>query len=291
VKSGYLKSDLAGNLNALAVRLAIPILLFRAMYSLDFATALHWPLLASFYIGAIASFYLSTLLAKLIFNRRSGEAVAVGFCAMFSNTVLLGVPIAERSLGPEILPLVFGIIAFHAPCIYATGIMTMEFARRDGRGFGQTLMVAGRSIFENPLMIGILSGALFNVLSISLPTPLEASVDMIANAAIPLALVGIGAAMTGYQLKSRLSETVTVSVISLIVHPAIVFVISHYLLGLPLQYVKVGVIIAAMPPGFNIYIFAVMYDRAVALSASTIIVATMASILTISMWLWIFSWL
>ncbi|MCP4073706.1 MAG: AEC family transporter [Hyphomicrobiales bacterium] len=290
VKSGYLKPGLADNLNALAVRLAVPILLFNAMYNLDFASAFAWPLLVSFYIGAIASFFLTVILARAIFKRRPGEAVAVGFCATFSNTVLLGIPIAERVLGPEIMPLVFGIIALHAPSLYAIGIITMEFAKRDGRGFGRTLSVAGRSIFANPLMVGISGGALLNMLSISLPVPLVASIEMVAKAAIPLALIGIGGALTNYQLKSRLSETVTVSVISLLVHPAIVFVVSYYVLGLQLQYVQVAVIIAAMPPGLNIYIFAVMYDRAVALSASTIIVATMASILTISTWFWIFSW-
>ena len=40
-------------------------------------------------------------------------------------------------------------------------------------------------------------------------------------------------------------------------------------------------------PGMNIYIFAVMYDRAVALSASALLIATTLSIATISFWLWV----
>ncbi len=40
-----------------------------------------------------------------------------------------------------------------------------------------------------------------------------------------------------------------------------------------------------MPPGMNVYIFALMYDRAVALSASAVLIATGLSIATISVWL------
>ena len=182
-----------------------------------------------------------------------------------------------------------GIIALHAPVIYAVGMISMEFTRRDGRSFGQTLKKTIGSIFANPLMIGILAGVLFNRLSIPLPVPLEASIAMVAKAAIPLALIGIGAALTRYQLNSELSETAMVATMTLLVQPAIALIISHYLLDLPLQSVQAVVIMAAMPPGVNIYVFALMYNRAVALSASTIIVATATSIATISGWLWLLS--
>ena len=288
VKTGYLKPEVSENLNAVTVRLAVPILLFRAIYNLDFEKAIQWPILLSFYSGAIASFLITAYLARKLFKRRPGEAIAVGFCAMFSNTVLIGVPIAERAFGVDSLTLVFGIIAFHAPGLYAIGMIAMEFARSDGRSVSQTLKSAGKSIFGNSLMIGILIGASLNLLSIELPTPISAAVDMVANAAIPIALIGIGASLTRYEMKSEMSETFMVSLVSLILHPAIALLqFRMYCLGLPIEYVQVAVIIAAMPPGMNIYIFAVMYNRAVALSASAIILATIASIFTISAWLWI----
>jgi len=289
VKSGYLSSEIATSLNSVTIRLAVPVLLFRSMYNLDFEETFNLPLLFSFYIGAVASFILSGLIARYFFHRKPGEAVAIGFCAVFSNTVLLGIPIIGRTMGSDALPLMFGIIAFHAPSLYAMGITTMEFARRDGRSLFQTLTFSIKSVFANPLMIGILLGVMVNLMSVQLPTVLEASIDMIARAAIPLALIGIGAAITGYQLNSRASETITVSLITLVFHPALVFLISYYLFELPMKYVQIAVILAAMPPGLNIYIFAVMYKRAVSLSASTIIVATISSIFTISGWFWFLS--
>jgi len=42
---------------------------------------------------------------------------------------------------------------------------------------------------------------------------------------------------------------------------------------------------AAMPPGINAYIFAALYGRAMRVAASTVLVATAASVLTAWVWL------
>ncbi len=289
VKTRYLNSEIADSLNTFTVRFAVPVLLFRAIYNLDLENSIQWPILFGFYAGAIASFYITMWIAKIGFKRSPGEAVAVGFCAMFSNSVLLGIPIAERAFGSEILPLVYGIIAFHAPSLYIIGMISMEFSRSDGRKVLQTVNAALKSIFANSLMIGILSGALLNILEIPIPRPLVASINMVAESAIAVALIGIGASLSRYKMKSEMSETAVVSFMSLIVHPAIVFVITFALLDLQKEYVYAAVIVAAMPPGMNIYIFAMMYKRAVALSASALIGANIASIFTISAWIWVLS--
>lgn len=283
--SGYIKPDIADNLNALAVKIAVPVLLFRAMYTLDLAQAFNTPTLISFYSGALVSFILGALAGRFIWKRRPGEAVAVGFCALYSNTVLLGIPIYERSFDTTASAPVFGIIAFNAAFAYFIGITVMELARRDGRPLGETLLSTLKSIMSNALMIGVLIGLLLNLLEITIPEPLSTSVDMIAGAAIPIALIGVGAALTKYTMTSEVGESLAVSFISLIIHPLIAFVLSYYVFGLDKDFVRAAVVLAAMPPGLNIYIFAAMYSRAVSLSASVLIISTLLSIGTIAVWL------
>lgn len=287
VRSGYLPGVIADALNAYAVKVAVPVLLFRALERLDLEAAFSPPLLVSFYTGAFACFVIGIVLARQFFKRRPGEAVAVGFAATFSNSVLLGLAILERSHGSDPLTAAFGIIAFHAPLIYAVGIMTMELMRRDGRPLGDTMRVAGRSIMVNPLMIGILAGAFVNLTGRWLPEPAMAAIDMIAQTAIPVALVGIGAAMTRYRLSANVAEAGMVAALSLLLHPAIAFVLAHHVFALPPEMQRAAVTLAAMPPGMNIYLFAVMYDRAVNLAASAFILATIASVLTATVWIYI----
>jgi hypothetical protein len=287
VRSGYLPASIADALNGFAVKLAVPVLLFRALERLDFHGAFSVPMLVSFYIGAFVCFAVGILLARQVFGRRPGEAVAVGFSATFSNSVLLGVAIVERSFGTAPLTPAFGIIAFHAPVLYAVGIVTMELMRRDGRKLSETFAVAGRSIVVNPLMIGILAGAALNLSGFSLPEPVMAAVDMIASAAIPVALVGIGAAMTRYRMRADLAESGMVAALSLLLHPLIAFTLSHFVFDLPPDMVRAATLLAAMPPGMNIYVFAVMYDRAVSLAASAFLLATTLAVATVSVWLYV----
>jgi malonate transporter and related proteins len=100
-------------------------------------------------------------------------------------------------------------------------------------------------------------------------------------------LVSIGFSLTRYQLKTEISESLMISALSLIVHPLVAFVLAEYVLGLSPEYVRVAVLLAAMPPGMNVYIFATMYERAVALAASSVLIATTLSVATITVWLYI----
>ena len=287
VRTHYVGETIADGLNIFAIKIAVPMLLFAAMLRLDFSAAFHVPMLVGFYAGAFTCFTAGIVLARLVWHRRPGEAVAIGFGATFSNTVLLGLPIMQQAFGEEALAPAFAIISLHAASIYAVGMITMELSRRDGRPLAATLAAAAKSILANVLMIAILCGITLNLIGISVPVPVMNAVDIVADAALPAALVGIGAALTRYQLTARFSESLTISLLALLVHPAIALAITHFLLGLPIEFVRAAVIMAAMPPGVNIYIFASMYDRGVEVAASTLVLSNMLSVATITLWLFV----
>ena len=281
----YLPDSIADALNGYALKLAVPTLLFMAMYNLDFSKAFQVRMLISFYAGAVTCFVAGIVLSRLFWARRPGESVAVGFCAVFSNSVLIGLPVAELAFGEVILTPVFGIIALHASFLYTMGMTTMEFARQDGRPLLETVKAALLSVIANPLMVGILSGVAFNLSGLELFGPLEQALDMIRATAIPVSLVGIGIVLNRYKISNQLPETLMVSGLSLFLHPLIAFVLSYYVFDLDILFVKAAVLIACMPPGMNVYIFANLYQRAVGLSASVLVIANFLSVFTISGWL------
>ena len=75
--------------------------------------------------------------------------------------------------------------------------------------------------------------------------------------------------------------------ISTLFHPALVWLLAVPVLALPTDYARAAVVIAAMPAGMNGYMFATMYQRAQGAAASTVLLATGVSVLTISFWLWV----
>lgn len=286
---GRITDDVVDALLSFVIRFAVPALLFANLHDLDLSQAFDPGALAAFYIGALASFGAGVLIGRLA-GRRPGEQVAIGFCAFFSNTLLLGVPILERAYGAEALGPGFGVIAFHAPALYTFGIVVMEVTRRDGTGARAALRRAWSSIASNALMIGIAAGIAFNLVAtglfgVRLPAPIADAADLLAISGPPTALFAIGASLTRFALRDDLALAAGVAAIATILHPAIAWALADLALGLDAEFVRAAVVLAAMPCGMNVYIFAAMFHRAEGVAASALLLSTAASLLTISFWL------
>ncbi|MHA3976827.1 AEC family transporter [Halovulum sp. GXIMD14794] len=291
VRGGYFKDSLVDGLNRYTQAFAIPMLLFNATRTMDFAAVFNPGMLLSFYIAATTTFTLGIIGARLIFKRRPGEAVAIGFSSLFSNSVILGIPIVERAYGPEALAAAIAIISLHAPFCYFLGITVMEISRADGRSAGDTAKAVLNAMLRNALMVGIALGFAFNLTGATLPAPIQDAVDMVVRSALPVALFALGGVLTRYSIGKSLGEAGMTCVLSLIVHPAITFALAYWAFGLPILFVKAAVTVAAMAPGVNTYIFATLYNRAEGAAASTVMLATFVSLLSVWGWLSLLSML
>lgn len=264
---------------------AIPCLLFLAIAKLDLAAVFRPEILLTFYTGSALSFLLGLGLARKLFGRSPGEAVAIGFCSFFANSVLLGMPLVERAFGTEALAPVIAIVSIHAPFCYTVGITSMELARADGRSLPETFKVVLRSILTNGLMVGLVLGFLVNLTGLALPAPLEASLRMMSQAALPAALFGLGGFLVRYGIGGQARELAMIGFIRLVVHPSIALVLATQVFGLSPLVTKALVLAAAMPPGVNVYVFANIYDRCKATAAASIITATIGAVFTATLWL------
>ena len=265
-------------------RFAIPCLLFLAMARLDLAAGFDWRLLVAYYSGSVACFAAGIAGALLWLRRPAEDAVAVGFAAMFANTVLLGLPIAERAYGAASLGPNYAIIALHAAFCYLLGVTAMEAVRAGGAGFLGGLRNVGRAMSRNSLMMGVGAGLAVNLSGLPLPAVLEEPVQLVASAALPAALFGLGGVLVQYRPEGDWRGIAMCSGIALLLHPAWAWGMGR-LLELPEGAFRAAVLTAAMAPGVNAYLFAAMHGRAVRISASSVLIGTAASVLTVSGWL------
>ncbi len=286
VSRGLFADQMVDGLMKFAIQFAIPCLLFRATSTMDLGTAYDWRLMGAFYLGSTLSFVIATLVSRFVFGRQPGEAVAVGFGALFSNLVLLGLPISQRAWGidTDAMAAAYAIVSVHAPYCYLLGITSMELLRADGRSLRDTASVVVRAMFRNSLMIGIALGFIVNLGDVTLPGVLVSSVDIMTRAALPAALFALGGTLTRYALKASVAEAGSISALSLILHPGISFAVCR-LLDVPDPLTRAVVLMAAMAPGVNSYLFAGMYQRGQGAAASTVLLGTAASIVSVSVWL------
>ncbi len=263
---------------------AIPVLLFRALSTLDLQQGFDIAMLGSFYAGALAGFAAGLLGARFLFGRPWEDSVAIGFVGLFSNSVLLGLPITERAYGADALQPNYVIIALHAPFCYAVGITAMELARARGAALRSLPGKVLKAMFSNSLIIGILLGLAVNLGGVPLPSVLNDAVDLIARAALPVALFGLGGVLYRYRPEGDLRAILFICAVSLVLHPAVVWGLAT-VLEVDRGGLRSAVVTAAMAPGVNAYLFANMYGSAKRVAASAVLIGTGLCILSASFWL------
>ncbi|WP_284164520.1 AEC family transporter [Frigidibacter sp. SD6-1] len=270
-----------------AQNFAVPCVLFKGVAQLDLSSAYDAGLMISFYAGAFTSFTLGALGARALFGRPGPDAVAIGFAGLFSNSLLLGLPITERAYGTAALSGNYAIISIHAPMLYAFGITMMELTRAHGIGLpvGQIARQIFRGIVTNPLVIGIALGFAVNVSGDPLPEPVWAGVDMLARAGLPAALFGLGGVMVRYRPEGDLRLVAMIASCSLLLHPGLAWFLGTRVYGLDTAALRSVVVTASMAPGINAYLFANMYGVAKRVAATAVLLSTALSILTVWFWL------
>ena len=190
----------------------------------------------------------------------------------------------HRAYGSAALAGAYSIIAFHSPFCYGVGITAMEIVRN--RGQSPLLMARGviRAMFRNALVMAIAAGFIVNLTGITLPNVLSDGLDLVTRAALPTALFALGGVLIQYKPEGDARVIAMICAIALLIHPAITWTLGTSL-SVPKDIFNTGVLTAAMAPGVNGYIFANMYGRARRVAASSVLVATAASVGTAWVWL------
>lgn len=266
--------------------LAVPCLLFRQAVHMDLKADFGLGLLASFYAGAFLCFFLAFFVTWKLFRRPLDECVAVGFAAMFSNTLLLGLPITERAYGTGALIGNYAIIAMHSPMFYAFGITFMELVRHKGQGLSAPALATkvARAIGKQPLVVGLALGFAVNLSGLPLPGALDAAAEMLGKAGLPTALFGLGGVLWRYKPEGDKGVIGLVVGLALVVHPAVTWGMGQ-LLTLDTAAMRSAVVTAAMPPGANAYLFAHMYGIGRRSAASAVLWGTGLALLSVWFWL------
>lgn len=101
------------------------------------------------------------------------------------------------ALGEEALPPVALVIAFNALLLWTLVTISTEWARHGSlsmKGFTKTT----RSVLTNPIVASILLGLLYDATGLPLPSILKTPLQMMSQAAAPLALIVLGMGLAEY---------------------------------------------------------------------------------------------
>lgn len=278
VRTGLLSGKAGDGLSEFVYTLAIPCLIFRTLARAQMPDVQPWGYWIAYFTGVAVVWGLGMLAASRLFRRDADETVLAGFSAAQSNTVLVGVPIILRAYGEEGAVPLFLLIAIHLPIMVAAASLLIE-------GRDASLAAIVKRLLVNPIIVAILLGSAVRPIGGVVPEPAWRIVELIGSAAVPCALVAMGAALHRYGLTAGLPLPAVVSGLKLVVHPLIVYWLATRVFTMPPAWAGVAVLFAACPTGVNAYLLAERYKRGVGLTSSAVSLSTMLAMLTMFGWL------
>ena len=291
VRTGYLREELGEGLGEFVFRVAVPLLLFRTIAEAEFAGEAPWRIWVAYFGGVAVTWTVAHLIATIVFKRDRRIGVLAGVSAGFANTVFIGLPLVARVVGQEGLVAISVLLSVHLPTMMIAGTILMERAeRKDGtrepQRIGTLLLGIGKSLVRNPLVIGLVAGALFHTGGVPLAGPVKVVVDQLAGAAAPAALISIGMALNKYKVGGNAGIALAMSGLKLVMLPGSVYVACR-LFGLSPEWTAAMVLTSSVPTGVNAWLLANHFGVGHGLASSTITITTALGVFTVSFWAWL----
>jgi malonate transporter and related proteins len=282
------EGDTARVLGNAAFMIFVPALLFRTAARLELAT-LPWRTLAAFFVPALLTMFAVYAWARLSGARAVPARPAVrAISAVYGNAVQVGIPIAAALFGESGLGLHLTIVSLHGLVMLTvlTALVEHDVAGAAGSGArGEVWRTMARNIVAHPVVLPLLLGLAFNALGLTLPELIDQLLQLLGSAVVPVCLVLIGLSLQTYGLAGPVRASLGLTVVKLIVMPAVVWLVARWGFGLSGQALAVVVMMAALPAGSNALIFAQRYRTDEAHATAAIVISTIAFAFTAPLWL------
>jgi predicted permease len=285
VLAGYLAMRLSAwpasvsdGLSRFVFSLAIPAMLFHLMSHSRDLHRVDSRLLIAFFGGCLIVFILGRLVAWKFFALDGASQSVFALGGIFSNCVMLGLPLTQVALGDAAVPPVALVVVFNALTLWTLVTVSVEWALHGSlsvRGFART----ARGVLTNPIVAGVLSGTFFSLMGWTLPEAIDSPIAMLGEAASPMSLVVLGMGLAKYGIGDRIRISAAISAIKLTVQPLVTWGLA-WLIGLPKLETQAIVLLASMSTGVNVYLMSCQFKVLEGPSASALVLTTLLASVT-----------
>jgi malonate transporter and related proteins len=283
--TGYLSRALSDALIHFAYNIAMPALLIVTIAQEPGRSLINWRFLVAFGGGSLLCFILVFGVMSIHASRSLASRTMHGMAASMTNTGFVALPVLQAIYGQRaVLPAAVATV-FVAVVMFPAAVILLELGQRDAHGSRTTPMVTIKHVVFNPLVISTLIGMLWSVLGLRMPGPVTAYFGIFADALTPCALFAIGLGLSIDGLRANIGQASLLSVVKLAIMPVIVYGLSLSL-GLDPLYTIAAVICGAVPTAKTVYILAGEYHCEEMMVASTVSLTTLASIISLVVWLY-----
>lgn len=276
-KRGFFNDDATAYLTKFVFYFALSAMLLRWTAQLSLDEVFSWPFVLAYLCASLLIYVIVTLVA---FWRGlpMAEAAVEAQCGVIGNVGFLGIPMLALLLGPAAIGPVVLVLSVDLIVFSSLIVILISVSRGQGGAVGAAL----KGLVANPMIVSICAGLAWSATGWAIPGPVDEFLSILGAAATPGALFAIGASLA-FKSAERLSVAGWLSFAKLVLHPAAVAIAA--LMIFPVDRFAAGVMIsaAALPVAGNVYILAQHYGVAPTRVSASILVSTIASVVTVSL--------
>jgi predicted permease len=284
---GWFSDEAAGGLARFVFDFAVPLMLVRVFVHAELPSGFPWPLLASFYLPAAVLYAVGILVFGRLFGRDTMGRIIGGFSCAFGNAVLLGLPLALLAFDDaEMVPFLI-LLSVHGLTYLTITTAFLEYGRQQGQPWSRLPVAVLRGMVTNPIILGLAVGVAMNHLALTLPGPIDRTLEYMQGAVTPCALFSLGASLTRCRIAGGLAEPLFAVALKTLLMPVLVWLLAVHVFVLPDHWSRAAVLLAAQPTGVNVYLFAMRYRAAEELATTTVFLATAFTLVSLSVVLYL----
>ncbi|PAU75367.1 AEC family transporter [Halomonas salipaludis] len=282
---GWIDQAFIATASALVFKATMPTLLFLSIIQADLETAFQPDLIAYFLGITLISFMLAWGWAVLRYPHIDRGIFVQG--AFRSNCGVVGLALAASMYGGYGLSL-GGILAGSVIVLYnVLSAVILSLYSPTARSDISTLLA---DIIRNPLILSVLAALPVASLGLSLPEWLLTSGEYFGSLSLPLALICIGGTLSVRSVRSG-SWLVTSACLWKLLWVPLLGTLGAILLGYRGQALGVLFLFFASPTAAVAFVMAKAAGANERLTADMIVLSTMASMLTVSLGIFVLQWL
>lgn len=268
-------------MNKVVFKVFLPVLLFYNVYTTDLGTAFDIKLILYAASGVLILFFLLCFIVPKLEKENPKRGVLIQ--GVFrSNFVIFGIPVATSIYGEGNVGTTAMLIATIVPLFNVLAVISLEIFRESQINVKKI----AKGVITNPLIVAATIGIVFLLVGIKLPTPILSTVKDISKMATPLGLVLLGASFSFSDVKKYLKESTIITIVKLIVVPAIMVPLSIYLGFKGIALLTLTIIYGA-PTGVSTFQMAKQMDGDSDLAAQIIVFTSFFCIITMFIWIYI----
>lgn len=277
-KRGYIDNNFVDKGTWIVFYLALP---FKLFYDIKNAriVSLHPKYVAYILLGVIFVIFISIIIAKALRIKDKKKLSAFVHCAYRSNFVYVGFPILDiiyngaPSMEHMIVIIAFGLTLYNISAII---LLTYYSEAEDKRISFVDIFI---KILKNPMIAGVVVGAIFNFLQLPVYQGVDKAIEMVAKISTPMSLILIGASLNFESSKSDFKLMFISAFIKTVLAPALLIPIGVKF-GFTNMELGIAYVFWATPCAANCFIFTKQMKSDYEFASKVITLSFIMSIIT-----------